>query len=75
MTTIRNAWRRITGEPAPVPPDTGHRPLSARLDANGPATVYAARAGAYRPLCDQPTVILDSRPLMTRLARQRACQR
>ncbi|WP_043542020.1 hypothetical protein [Salinispora pacifica] len=50
-----------------------HRP--ARLDATGPATVYAARAGAYRPLWDQPTVILDSRPLMTRLARQRACSR
>ncbi|WP_018214723.1 hypothetical protein [Salinispora vitiensis] len=47
----------------------------ARLDAVGPATVYAARAGAYRPLWDQPTVILDTRPLLTRLARQRACQR
>lgn len=46
-----------------------------RLDATGPATVYAARAGAYRPLWDQPTVILDSRPLLTRLARQRACRR
>ncbi|WP_018223648.1 hypothetical protein [Salinispora pacifica] len=50
-----------------------HRPV--RLDATGPATVYSARAGAYRPLWDQPTVILDSRPLMTRLARQRACRR
>ncbi|MCN0180784.1 hypothetical protein [Salinispora arenicola] len=47
----------------------------ARLDAIGPATVYSARAGAYRPLRDQPTVILDTRPLMTRLARQRACTR
>lgn len=47
----------------------------ARLDATGPATGYAARAGAYRPLCDQSTVIFDSRPLLTRLARQRACQR
>ncbi|WP_027648956.1 hypothetical protein [Salinispora pacifica] len=46
-----------------------------RLDATGPATAYSARAGAYRPLWDQPTVILDSRPLMTRLARQRACSR
>ncbi|WP_018789566.1 hypothetical protein [Salinispora arenicola] len=45
------------------------------VDATGPATVYTARAGAYRPLRDQPTVILDTRPLMTRLARQRACQR
>ncbi|MCN0155271.1 hypothetical protein [Salinispora arenicola] len=45
------------------------------MDATGPATVYAARAGAYRPLRDQPTVILDTRPLMTRLARQRACTR
>ncbi|WP_026269912.1 hypothetical protein [Salinispora arenicola] len=51
------------------------RRRSARLDATGPATVYAARAGAYRPLRDQPTVILDTRPLMTRLARQRACTR
>lgn len=50
-----------------------HRPT--RLDATGPATLYSARAGAYRPLWDQPTVILDSRPLMTRLARQRACRR
>ncbi|WP_019901574.1 hypothetical protein [Salinispora arenicola] len=47
----------------------------ARLDATGPATAYSARAGAYRPLRDQPTVILDTRPLMTRLARQRACTR
>ncbi|WP_027659554.1 hypothetical protein [Salinispora fenicalii] len=47
----------------------------ARLDATGPATRYAARAGAYSPLHNQPTVILDSRPLMTRLARQRACSR
>lgn len=46
-----------------------------RLDAVGPATRYAARAGAYRPLWDQPTVILDIRPLMTRLARQRANRR
>ncbi|WP_019034003.1 hypothetical protein [Salinispora arenicola] len=45
------------------------------VDATGPATAYTARAGAYRPLRDQPTVILDTRPLMTRLARQRACQR
>ncbi|MCN0180118.1 hypothetical protein [Salinispora arenicola] len=51
------------------------RRRSARLDATGPATVYAGRAGAYRPLRDQPTVILDTRPLMTRLVRQRACQR
>lgn len=49
-----------------------HRP--ARLDATGPATVYAARAGAYRSLCDQQTVILDSRLLLTPLARQRACR-
>lgn len=48
---------------------------SVRLDATGPATVYAARVGAYRPLCDQSTAIFDSRPLLTRLARQRACQR
>lgn len=47
----------------------------ARMDAVGPATRYAGRAGAYRPLRDQPTVILDTRPLMTRLARQRACSR
>ncbi|NIL40913.1 hypothetical protein HCB17_06805 [Salinispora arenicola] len=51
------------------------RRRSARLDATGPATVYTARAGAYRSLRDHPTVILDSRPLMTRLGRQRACQR
>ncbi|NIL56694.1 hypothetical protein [Salinispora arenicola] len=51
------------------------RRRSTRLDATGPATVYTARAGAYRPLQDQPTVILDTRPLMTRLARQRACSR
>ncbi|NIL58783.1 hypothetical protein [Salinispora arenicola] len=51
------------------------RRRSARLDATGPATVYSARAGAHRPLRDQPTVILDTRPLMTRLARQRACSR
>lgn len=44
-------------------------------DATGPATRYAARAGAYHPLCDQSTVIFDSRPLMTPLARQRACSR
>lgn len=50
-----------------------HRP--ARLDATGPATRYAAQAGAYRPPHNQPTVLLDSRPLMTRLARQRACSR
>ncbi|WP_028183266.1 hypothetical protein [Salinispora arenicola] len=75
MTTIRNAWRRLTGQPAPVPSGTGQSRRSARLDAIGPATVYAARAGAYRPLHDQPTVILDTRPLMTRLARQRACTR
>lgn len=75
MTTIRNTWRRITGQPAPVPSGTGQSRRSARLDATGPATVYAARAGAYRPLHDQPTVILDTRPLMTRLARQRACNR
>ncbi|WP_080636978.1 hypothetical protein [Salinispora vitiensis] len=48
---------------------------SVQLDAVGPATRYAARAGAYRPLCDQSTVIFDSRPLLTRLARQRDCQR
>ncbi|WP_028183455.1 hypothetical protein [Salinispora arenicola] len=51
------------------------RRRSARLDATGPATVYAGRAGAYRPLRDQPTVILDTRLLMTRLAEQRACSR
>lgn len=51
------------------------RRRSVRLDATGPATVYTARAGAYRTLCDQPTVIFDSRPLLTPLARQRACQR
>ena len=75
MTTIRNAWRRLTGQPAPIPSGTGQSRRSGRLDATGPATVYAARAGAYRPLHDQPTVILDTRPLMTRLARQRACTR
>lgn len=47
----------------------------ARLDATGPATVYAAQAGTYRPLCDQPTMISDTRLLLTRLTRQRACQR
>lgn len=46
-----------------------------RLDATGPATVYSARAGACRPLWDQPMVIFDSRPLLTPLARQRACSR
>jgi len=75
VTTIRNAWRRLTGQPAPIPSGTGQSRRSGRLDATGPATVYAARAGAYRPLRDQPTVILDTRPLMTRLARQRACTR
>ncbi|WP_018221671.1 hypothetical protein [Salinispora pacifica] len=54
-------------------PRRSRRP--ARLDATGPATLYSARAGAYRPLCDQPTVILDSRPLLTPLARQRAYRR
>ncbi|WP_157632340.1 hypothetical protein [Salinispora pacifica] len=47
----------------------------ARLDAVGPATLYSARAGAYRPLWDQPTVILDPRLLVARPARQRTCQR
>lgn len=51
------------------------RRRSARLDAVGPATRYAARAGAYSPLWDQPTVIFDRRPLLTPLARQRANQR
>ncbi|WP_050565891.1 hypothetical protein [Salinispora arenicola] len=54
-------------------PGRSRRP--APLNAIGPATVYSARAGAYRPLRDQPTVILDTRPLMTRLGRQRACTR
>ncbi|WP_012184886.1 hypothetical protein [Salinispora arenicola] len=67
MSIVRVAWHRITSQQ--------RRRRSARLDAIGPATVYAARAGAYRPLHDQPTVILDTRPLMTRLARQRACTR
>ncbi|MCN0178142.1 hypothetical protein [Salinispora arenicola] len=77
MTTIRNAWRRTTGQPTPVPPRTGRRRRrrAARVDATGPATVYVARAGAYRPLWDQPTVILDPRPLVARPARQRTCQR
>ncbi|WP_027659643.1 hypothetical protein [Salinispora fenicalii] len=47
----------------------------ARLDAVGPATRYVARAGAYSPLHNQPTVIFDSRPLLTPLARQRANRR
>ncbi|WP_018223476.1 hypothetical protein [Salinispora pacifica] len=47
----------------------------ARLDAVGPATRYAARAGAYSPLHNQPTVIFDNRPLLTPLARQRANRR
>ncbi|WP_018255344.1 hypothetical protein [Salinispora mooreana] len=46
-----------------------------RLDAVGPATVYAARAGAYSSLHNQPTVIFDSRPLLTPLARQRTNRR
>ncbi|WP_018251890.1 hypothetical protein [Salinispora mooreana] len=76
MTTIRNAWRWLTGHTAPTP-TIFRRPRSrpARLDAVGPATRYAARAGAYRPLWDQPTVIFDSRPLLTPLAWQRANQR
>lgn len=50
------------------------RSRPAPLDATGPATCYGARAGAFQPpLADQSTVILDTRPLMTRLARQRAC--
>ncbi|WP_196235208.1 hypothetical protein [Salinispora pacifica] len=51
------------------------RRRSARLNATGPTTVYVARAGAYRPLRDQPTVIIDSRPSLTPLARQRTCRR
>ncbi|WP_025618210.1 hypothetical protein [Salinispora cortesiana] len=47
----------------------------ARLDQVGPATRYVARAGAYSPLHNQPTVIFDNRPLLTPLARQRANQR
>ncbi|WP_025618912.1 hypothetical protein [Salinispora cortesiana] len=76
MTTIRNAWRWLTGHTAPVP--TVFRRLRrrpARLDATGPATRYAARAGAYSPLHNQPTVIFDSRPLLTPLARLRANRR
>ncbi|WP_019869553.1 hypothetical protein [Salinispora oceanensis] len=51
------------------------RRRSARLDAVGPATRYEARAGAYHPLWDQPTVLLDTRPLLTPLARLRANRR
>lgn len=51
------------------------RRRSARLDAVGPATRYAARAGAYSSLHNQPTVIFDSRSLLTPLARRRACGR
>ncbi|WP_026275630.1 hypothetical protein [Salinispora tropica] len=76
MTKIRNAWRRLIGQPAPAAPGMRRRErCSPGLDALGPATRYAARAGAYSPLCDQSTVIFDPRPLMTPLARQRACSR
>ncbi len=51
------------------------RRRSARLDAVGPATRYEARAGAYSPLHNQPTVIFDRRPLLTPLARLRANRR
>ncbi|WP_026189868.1 hypothetical protein [Salinispora mooreana] len=54
-------------------PGRSRRP--ARLDVTGPATRYAARAGAYSSLHNQPTVIFDSRPLLTPLARQRADRR
>ncbi|WP_026189694.1 hypothetical protein [Salinispora mooreana] len=76
MTSIRNAWRRFIGQLAPAVPGARRRKRRyAGLDALGPATRYAARAGAYSPLCDQSTVIFDSRPLMTPLARQRSCSR
>lgn len=76
MTTIRNAWRRFIGQLTPAVPGAHRRERHyAGVDALGPATRYAARAGAYSPLCDQSTVIFESRPLMTPLARQRACSR
>lgn len=77
MRNIRNAWRRLIGQSVPVQTGAkrrfGRRP--AHMDATGPATRYAARAGADHPLRNQPTVIFDTRPLMTPLARQRANSR
>ncbi|WP_026322062.1 hypothetical protein [Salinispora fenicalii] len=77
MRNIRSAWRRLIGQSVPVRSGARHRfgRQPTRVDATGPATRYAARAGAYHPLRNQSTVIFDTRPLMTPLARQRANSR
>ncbi|WP_026270832.1 hypothetical protein [Salinispora pacifica] len=74
MRNIRSAWRRLIGQSVPARPAATHRfgRRPAHMDATGPANRYATRAGAYNPLRNQPTVIFDTRPLMTPLARQRA---
>ncbi|WP_026272130.1 hypothetical protein [Salinispora oceanensis] len=77
MRNIRNAWRRLIDQSAPIRTGAKHRfgRQPARVDTTGPTTRYAARAGAYHPLRNQSTVIFDTRPLMTPLARQRADSR